>query len=74
MKKTILALLTALCLPLAGVVVRAQSLQQSSDTLRHCPSHSIGFDLRPSYVFPTSSFLEVTMRWANPSTRPFRLI
>lgn len=56
MKKTILALLTALCLPLAGVVVRAQSLQQSSDTLRHRPSHSIGFDLRPSYVFPTSSF------------------
>lgn len=56
MKKTILALLTALCLPLAGGVVRAQSLQQSSDTLRHRPSHSIGFDLRPSYVFPTRSF------------------
>ena len=56
MKKTILALLTALCLPFAGGVVRAQSLQQSSDTLRHRPSHSIGFDLRPSYVFPTRSF------------------
>lgn len=56
MKKTILALLTALCLPLAGGVVRAQSLRQSSDTLRHRPSHSIGFDLRPSYVFPTRSF------------------
>lgn len=55
MKKIILALLTTLCLPFAGVV-RAQSLQQSSDTLRHRPLHSIGFDLRPSYVFPTSSF------------------
>lgn len=56
MKKTVLSLLIALCLPLAGDVVRAQSLQQPSDTLRHRPSHSIGFDLRPSYVFPTRSF------------------
>lgn len=56
MKKTVLTLLIALCLPLAGGIVQAQSLQQSSDTLRHRPSHSIGFDLRPSYVFPTRSF------------------
>lgn len=56
MKKTVLTLLIALCLPLVGGIVRAQSLQQPSDTLRHRPSHSIGFDLRPSYVFPTRSF------------------
>ena len=52
MKKAVLISLITLFLLLTGGIARAQS----PDTLHHRPSHSIGFDLRPSYVFPTCGF------------------
>ena len=65
MKHTFLSYsLTAFLLfSMAGAALRAQT---EADTLSRRPSHSIGFDLRPGYVFPTASFF----RGNNNALRP----
>lgn len=70
MKQTLLSSLLAalLLLPPTGAALHAQT---AADTLRHRPTHGIGIDLRPGYVFPTAGFF----RGATPpkalSTRPW---
>lgn len=55
MKQTLLSSLLAalLLLPATGAALHAQT---AADTLRHRPTHGIGIDLRPGYVFPTAGF------------------
>lgn len=61
-----ISFLMQLFLPFAGGVVWAQSGRHLSDTLRHRPSHSVGLELHPGYVFPTSTFF----RGNNNAFRP----
>ena len=65
MKQTLLSSLLAalLLLPPTGAALHAQT---AADTLRHRPTHGIGIDLRPGYVFPTAGFF----RGDNAAQRP----
>ena len=65
MKQTLLSSLLAalLLLPATGAALHAQT---AADTLRHRPTHGIGIDLRPGYVFPTAGFF----RGDNAAQRP----